>query len=462
MEGFICMKESERRRYQIPVRLNPRQLRQYGQLLAVRKTWEKQPVIGMDISEDEIRMAVFLNGIVKNIRFSDGTEYLSCAAALNADKNRMLTGERAKQYIEEKTGSGINGLIQMMESSWCFSGNSKAYEPEELMGFLFQRARNEAQKFLGTDVTDVVVALSSAYSSSQCRLIMRAMKRTGWRVKKTGHTAGFIKIDETYRFRRKISASFICCPGKSGIETGWYLEEDGIVEEQDPKWETWKKSISEWKNELTPKRAEEAADRLICDIRRKTGKQNSGQLFICGESAAVSEIIEAVRKKAPEIKIIVIARACAAKGAAVYAAVLEKKTDFEQLYLQSAVYDIRVSVWGTGHQEVILERGTVLPCKQVRTFRKRFEKGRERSAEIEIRQGNRENFTENTLIARTTMGALGLERQGERIDTGESVYGSRIQICVQEDSGWQPDKDEITITVKDMITGKTRILDHCD
>lgn len=471
-ETYICEKcgfdeRQNYKRYGTIARLKDNTLKKSSRSWVLRRTWPEKPVIGMDIGTDKIRMAVLVGKNVVTIPFADNEDAIACAVAYNSKDRRILTGNQAEQYAQMHVGSGVIGLLQILEGAWRFSGAEQPYSSVQLLTFLLGRARRDAQRWLGMEVSEVVAAFPCGIDICQKSRILEAMRRAGWKVKRAGNATGFAKVDASFRFKRKGRDAVVCVLGQDAFETAVYQDESDVLEEQALFWNTkirgrrFEEIETEedaedfaWMSKLL---TDEIVNQIMTAVQNADCPEQIKEIFLCGEVFTIPGIADQIRQKFAGRKVIVMSRICIAKGAAAYAGIIDKKNEFDYLYMNCCAHDVRVRVWGQ-EPVTLIRRNSTLPARMKASFKKKVEGSNEAFADIEVWQGNNENFAENKLIAKARVSSLGIEKQGERIDTGMPVYGCKLEVTVSEGELLTDGSCGMQISARDMVNDRTLAL----
>lgn len=164
----------------------------------------KNTIIGIDLGTTTSCVGVFENGKYKIIPNSEGNNTTPSIVAF-MDNDEVIVGESAKRqaitnplktidsvkrimglmYNEEKTKEAMGKVQYKIVNRNGAAGveiGGKSYAPQEISAKILAKLKNDAEAYLGTNVTDAVITVPAYFNDSQRKATQDAGKIAGLNV----------------------------------------------------------------------------------------------------------------------------------------------------------------------------------------------------------------------------------------------------------------------------------------
>lgn len=138
-------------------------------------------IAGIDLGTTNSEIAVFINGTVTLIPNRLG-KFLTPSIVSIDDDNNVLVGETAREY----------GMLHPLNTARLFKrsmGTEKEYQvgnrrfvPAELSSFILKSLKEDAEAFLGSEITDVIISVPAYFNEHQRKATKQAGELAGLNV----------------------------------------------------------------------------------------------------------------------------------------------------------------------------------------------------------------------------------------------------------------------------------------
>lgn len=142
-------------------------------------------VIGIDLGTSNSMAAVYKDGEVKLIPTSMGEKIFVTPSVVSMDENRnFITGELAKErnFIEALTT--VDKFKRKMGTKHIFNIGNIQMRAEELSAVVLKSLKEDAERFLGEDITEAVISVPAFFNNLQREAVLRAGALAGLNVRK--------------------------------------------------------------------------------------------------------------------------------------------------------------------------------------------------------------------------------------------------------------------------------------
>ena len=139
--------------------------------------------IGIDLGTTNSCVAYVEGGEAVVIPARDGARTTPSAVAFTADGKRLVGGA-AKRQAAANAKRTILSVKRDMGSGRTFSIDGKAYTPQEISAMILRRLKEDAEEYLGQQVTDAVITVPAYFSDAQRQATKDAGRIAGLNVQR--------------------------------------------------------------------------------------------------------------------------------------------------------------------------------------------------------------------------------------------------------------------------------------
>lgn len=140
-------------------------------------------IIGIDLGTTNSCVAVIEGGEPIVIANAEGARTTPSVVAFSKDGERMV-GQVAKRQAITNPDRTIISIKREMGSAFKVNIDDKQYTPQEISAMILQKLRNDAEAYLGSKVTEVVITVPAYFTDSQRQATKDAGKIAGLDVKR--------------------------------------------------------------------------------------------------------------------------------------------------------------------------------------------------------------------------------------------------------------------------------------
>ncbi len=151
-------------------------------------------ILGIDLGTTNSCCAVFQNERVETIENSEGMRTTPSIVSFTLD-NEFIIGEPAKRQAITNSFNTISSVKSLMGRTGdeidAKKGNNtkinlgnKEYRPEEISSFILEKIKNDAENYLGEEITDAVITVPAYFNDYQRQATKEAGKLAGLNVKR--------------------------------------------------------------------------------------------------------------------------------------------------------------------------------------------------------------------------------------------------------------------------------------
>lgn len=123
-------------------------------------------MIGIDLGTTNSCMAVLEGGKPTIIVNSDGERTTPSVVAFTKDGERLV-GTPAKRQAAINADRTIASVKREMGTDWQVKIDGKRYNPQEISAIILQKLKKDAERYLGTSVTDAVITVPAYFTDAQ-------------------------------------------------------------------------------------------------------------------------------------------------------------------------------------------------------------------------------------------------------------------------------------------------------
>lgn len=135
-------------------------------------------IIGIDLGTTNSLAAVIKDGRVQLVPNAFG-EYLTPSVVSIDENGEVFVGKIAKEMLITRPRTTFREFKRNMGTDYVYKAGRKSYRPEELSAFVLRRLKEDAERFLGEEVTEAVISVPAYFNDD---------KR--WATKNAGRLAG--------------------------------------------------------------------------------------------------------------------------------------------------------------------------------------------------------------------------------------------------------------------------------
>ncbi len=140
-------------------------------------------VIGIDLGTTNSLAAVYRNGTVELIPNSLG-EYLTPSVVSFGENGEVFAGNIAKQMLVTKPECTFREFKRNMGTDFEYTAGRRKYRPEELSAFVLRKLKEDAERYLGEEVTEAVISVPAYFNDDKRCATKNAGKLAGLKVER--------------------------------------------------------------------------------------------------------------------------------------------------------------------------------------------------------------------------------------------------------------------------------------
>ena len=127
--------------------------------------------------------AVYRNGTVELIPNSLG-EYLTPSVVSFGENGEVFAGNIAKQMLVTKPECTFREFKRNMGTDFEYTAGRRKYRPEELSAFVLRKLKEDAERYLGEEVTEAVISVPAYFNDDKRCATKNAGKLAGLKVER--------------------------------------------------------------------------------------------------------------------------------------------------------------------------------------------------------------------------------------------------------------------------------------
>lgn len=135
-------------------------------------------IVGIDLGTTNSLVCVYRNGRAELIPNSVG-EYLTPSVVSIDDKNEVIVGAVAKERLVSHPADTAASFKRFMGSKKTFTLSGKEFTPQELSAFVLRQLRQDAERYLGAEVTEAVISVPAYFNNNQRAATLEAGRIAG-------------------------------------------------------------------------------------------------------------------------------------------------------------------------------------------------------------------------------------------------------------------------------------------
>ncbi len=140
-------------------------------------------IIGIDLGTTNSLAAVFKDGKAEIIPNRLGSHLTKSVVAID-DDGKVLVGETAWERMQVHPYTAASVFKRSMGSNKKFMLSGKEFNAEELSSFVLRYLKEDAEKFLGEEVTEAVISVPAYFNDARRRATKRAGELAGLKVER--------------------------------------------------------------------------------------------------------------------------------------------------------------------------------------------------------------------------------------------------------------------------------------
>ena len=122
-------------------------------------------VIGIDLGTTNSCVAVMEGGVPKVIPNNEGYRTTPSVVAFSKDGHRLV-GDVAKRQAAVNTDRTMFSIKRRMGTDYRKKIDGKHYTPQEISAFILTKLKNDAESYLGEEVTDAVITVPAYFNDA--------------------------------------------------------------------------------------------------------------------------------------------------------------------------------------------------------------------------------------------------------------------------------------------------------
>ena len=122
-------------------------------------------VIGIDLGTTNSCVAVMEGGVPKVIPNNEGYRTTPSVVAFSKDGHRLV-GDVAKRQAAVNTDRTMFSIKRHMGTDYRKKIDGKHYTPQEISAFILTKLKNDAESYLGEEVTDAVITVPAYFNDA--------------------------------------------------------------------------------------------------------------------------------------------------------------------------------------------------------------------------------------------------------------------------------------------------------
>ena len=124
-------------------------------------------IIGIDLGTTNSCVAVMEGGQPTVIANTEGARTTPSVVAFTKTGERLV-GEPAKRQAVTNADRTISSIKREMGTDYRVTIDEKKYSPQEISAMILQKLKKDAEGYLGETVSEAVITVQRAHSSSSC------------------------------------------------------------------------------------------------------------------------------------------------------------------------------------------------------------------------------------------------------------------------------------------------------
>lgn len=140
-------------------------------------------IIGIDLGTTNSLSAIWKDGqssIIPNVL----NKHLTPSIISVDENNEILVGDVAKERLITHPELTVSNFKRYMGTSKKFNIGSYTFTPEELSSFVLKSLKEDAEKYLGEEVTEAVISVPAYFNDAQRKATKRAGELAGLKVER--------------------------------------------------------------------------------------------------------------------------------------------------------------------------------------------------------------------------------------------------------------------------------------
>lgn len=138
-------------------------------------------VLGIDLGTTNSCVAVMVGENPEVITNSEGYRTTPSVVAFTKDGSRIVGGS-AERQAAVNTGRTVFSIKRHMGSDYRVRIDKRVYSPQEISAFILKKLKNDAQNYLGEEITDAVITVPAYFNDAQRQATKDAGKIAGLNV----------------------------------------------------------------------------------------------------------------------------------------------------------------------------------------------------------------------------------------------------------------------------------------
>lgn len=123
-------------------------------------------IIGIDLGTTNSLCSVFREGKVQLIPNAFG-EFLTPSVVSIGEDGEVFVGKIAKEMLITRPSSTFAEFKRNMGTDFCYMAEGKSYRAEELSAFVLRRLKEDAEQFLGEEVTEAIISVPAYFNDDK-------------------------------------------------------------------------------------------------------------------------------------------------------------------------------------------------------------------------------------------------------------------------------------------------------
>ena len=140
-------------------------------------------VIGIDLGTTNSLAGVWQDGKVVLIPNAFG-EYLTPSVVSIGKNQEVFVGSVAKEMLATQPYDTFREFKRNMGTNFLYGNGRKKYRAEELSAFVLRRLKEDAEKFLGEEVTEAVISVPAYFDDNKRNATKNAGRLAGLKVER--------------------------------------------------------------------------------------------------------------------------------------------------------------------------------------------------------------------------------------------------------------------------------------
>ncbi len=140
-------------------------------------------IIGIDLGTTNSLAAVYRDGTVELIPNSLG-EYMTPSVVSFGEDGEVFAGNIAKQMLVTKPECTFREFKRNMGTDFEYTAGRRKYRPEELSAFVLRKLKEDAEHYLGEEVTEAVISVPAYFNDDKRCATKNAGKLAGLKVER--------------------------------------------------------------------------------------------------------------------------------------------------------------------------------------------------------------------------------------------------------------------------------------